>query len=235
MTAIVSMTFLIIPAACIGDIYAPVSYVWPQRRSYCIKVAYILQTQRGTAMGWFLSGTLVGPALGPFIGGIIITFTSWTVIFWMQTGLGLLATLAVLICLPETIHRKSSEDLEGLRPLQKTIAIARLINPWGVLRLFHYPSIIVIVSRYNDAPKSFNSNATVFEGVWLFLTCMEPILSSDTNPLRVGPTLPLNLTYTGRSVFPRARTWLLFRHILRWRVCGLRCQEVYYRARLPRP
>ncbi len=25
-------------------------------------------TERATAMGWYLSGTLIGPALGPFIG-----------------------------------------------------------------------------------------------------------------------------------------------------------------------
>lgn len=99
-------------------------------------------------MGWFLSGTLIGPALGPFIGGIIITYTSWRVIFWMQTGLGALATLAVLVLLPETIHRKSSKDLEGLPPSQKAHRLARMMNPWSVIKLFQYPSVITAVSHY---------------------------------------------------------------------------------------
>jgi MFS family permease len=34
-------------------------------------------TERATALGWFLSGTLIGPAFGPFIGGIIVTYTTW--------------------------------------------------------------------------------------------------------------------------------------------------------------
>lgn len=38
-------------------------------------------------MGWFMSGTLIGPAIGPFIGGIIVTFKSWRVIFWLQAAL----------------------------------------------------------------------------------------------------------------------------------------------------
>lgn len=34
-------------------------------------------TERATALGWFLSGTLIGPAFGPFLGGIIVTYTTW--------------------------------------------------------------------------------------------------------------------------------------------------------------
>ncbi|KAI1071217.1 hypothetical protein LB507_009710 [Fusarium sp. FIESC RH6] len=46
--------FILIGPACVGDIYRP--------------------TERGAAMGWFLTGTLVGPAFGPFLGGIIVTY-----------------------------------------------------------------------------------------------------------------------------------------------------------------
>jgi MFS family permease len=67
LTAFEGTSFLTIGASCIGDIYRP--------------------TERATAMGWFLSGTLIGPALGPFIGGIIVTFRSWRVIFYFQTAL----------------------------------------------------------------------------------------------------------------------------------------------------
>lgn len=45
LTAFQGTSFLIVGASVIGDVYRPV--------------------ERGTAYGWFLSGTLIGPALGP--------------------------------------------------------------------------------------------------------------------------------------------------------------------------
>lgn len=45
LTAFQGTTFLIVGGTVVGDIYRPV--------------------ERGTAYGWFLSGTLIGPALGP--------------------------------------------------------------------------------------------------------------------------------------------------------------------------
>lgn len=51
LTAFQGTAFLIIGGTAIGDIYRPV--------------------ERGTAYSWFMSGTLIGPAFGPFIGGKI--------------------------------------------------------------------------------------------------------------------------------------------------------------------
>lgn len=95
-------------------------------------------------MGWFLSGTLIGPAIGPFIGGIIVTYTSWRVIFWVQTGLAGLAALGALIILPETIHHKKYDDLEGLSTKRKVAVLWNMVNPWKVLKLMlTYPNLYV--------------------------------------------------------------------------------------------
>lgn len=95
-------------------------------------------------MGWFLSGTLIGPAIGPFIGGIIVTYTDWTVIFWVQAGLAGLAALGAFVVLPETIHHKKYDDLEGLSTRKKASVLANMINPWRVIKLFlSYPSLYV--------------------------------------------------------------------------------------------
>lgn len=95
-------------------------------------------------MGWFLSGTLIGPAIGPFIGGIIVTYTDWTVIFWVQAGLAGLAALGAFLVLPETIHHKKYDDLEGLSTRKKASVLANMINPWRVLKLFMlYPNLYV--------------------------------------------------------------------------------------------
>jgi MFS family permease len=115
---------LIIGSSCLGDIYAPV--------------------ERGTALGWFLSGALVGPAFGPFIGGIIVTFRTWRAIFWLQSALGGLATMLVLFLLPETIPRKKMDDFREIGRVQRIKKIAHLVNPLRVaILLFEYPNLII--------------------------------------------------------------------------------------------
>ncbi|KAJ9190820.1 hypothetical protein DTO164E3_4195 [Paecilomyces variotii] len=122
LTAFQGTSFLVVGSSAIGDIYAP--------------------ADRATALGWFLSGTLIGPAIGPFIGGVIVTFRSWRVIFWLQSALGGLATVLVVLFITETIPYKTCGKLAGLSVPQKTQAIWHLISPIrvGVL-LFSYPNL----------------------------------------------------------------------------------------------
>lgn len=95
-------------------------------------------------MGWFLSGTLIGPAIGPFVGGIIVTYTDWTVIFWVQAGLAGVAALGAFLLLPETIHHRKYDDLKGLSTKKKATVLANMVNPWRVLKLFLlYPNLYV--------------------------------------------------------------------------------------------
>lgn len=96
-------------------------------------------------MGWFLSGTLVGPAIGPCIGGIIVTYTSWRVIFWLQSGLAGLAAVGTFVLLPETIHHKKYDDLAGLTFKKKLVVVGQMANPWRVLKLmFTYPNLYAL-------------------------------------------------------------------------------------------
>jgi len=103
------------------------------------------QIERATALGWFLSGTLIGPAFGPFIGGIIITFRSWRDIFWLQTALAGFGTVLVIFVLPETIHHKKSTDLNGLTRREYAHRIWQMTNPFRVIRLFRYPNLLTVV------------------------------------------------------------------------------------------
>ncbi|KAJ7237705.1 major facilitator superfamily domain-containing protein [Mycena haematopus] len=121
LTAFQGTSFLIVGASCIGDIYRP--------------------TERATAMGWFFSGTLIGPAIGPFIAGVIITFRSWRVIFYLQAALGGFATILVFFLLPETIHQKRSDELVGLSLGQKAHRLWRWTNPFRVIKLYRYPNL----------------------------------------------------------------------------------------------
>ncbi|KAI0016000.1 major facilitator superfamily domain-containing protein [Xylariomycetidae sp. FL0641] len=123
LTAIEGTSFLLLGAAVISDIFRP--------------------TERGTATGWFMSGTLIGPAFGPFVGGIIVTYTSWRVIFWLQTALAGLAAVGSHFLLPETIYHRKTDDLVGLSPRQKARTMWNMMNPWRVIRLWQYPNLLL--------------------------------------------------------------------------------------------
>ncbi|KAF2427148.1 MFS transporter [Tothia fuscella] len=158
-TAFQGTAFLIVGASCIGDIYRP--------------------TERATALGWFLSGTLIGPAFGPFIGGIIVTFRSWRDIFWLQTALAGLGTALVVFLLPETIHRKKSDDLRGLNNKDYASKIWQMMNPFRVIRLFRYPNLLTV---------SLASSALVWN-MYSLLTPIRYVLNPRfelTSPIQSG-------------------------------------------------
>ncbi|KAJ6567123.1 major facilitator superfamily domain-containing protein [Mycena capillaripes] len=122
LTAFQGTSFLIVGASCIGDIYRP--------------------TERATAMGSYIAGTLIGPAVGPFIAGVIVTYRTWPVIFYLQAALGGLGTVLVFFFLPETIHYKRSGELVGLGKGQKARKLWEWTNPLRVIRLYRYPNLI---------------------------------------------------------------------------------------------
>ena len=124
LTAFQGTSFLIVGTSCIGDIYTP--------------------TERGTALSWFLVGTLVGPCLAPLLGGAIVTYVSWRNIFWMQTGLGGFATILTIFFLPETIPSKGIDDLKDLPKAKRTARILHLVSPIRVAALLvSYPNLLI--------------------------------------------------------------------------------------------
>ncbi|KAJ6115857.1 hypothetical protein N7523_006274 [Penicillium sp. IBT 18751x] len=122
LTAFQGTSFLVVGSSAIGDVYEP--------------------RARATALGWFLSGTLIGPAFGPFIGGVIVTFCSWRVVFWLQTALGGCGTLLVFFFFPETYPHVDKSDLTEMSLSQKTKFLAHRVNPLRVaVLLFTYPNL----------------------------------------------------------------------------------------------
>ena len=122
-------------------------------------------TERATALGWFLSGTLIGPAFGPFLGGIIVTYVSWRVIFWLPTALGGFATASVLIGLPETIHRKRSEDMKGMkmRTMQSQVYVNFMKSMGASATPISWPELIPALKQ-NVVDGQENASSTIFDG-----------------------------------------------------------------------
>ncbi|KAJ1323445.1 MFS transporter DHA1 family multidrug resistance protein [Microdochium nivale] len=123
ITAVFGTAFILAGNAVVSDIYRPV--------------------ERGTATSSLLIGMLVGPAFGPFLGGVIVTYTSWRVIFWTQTGLAAIALLGSYLVLPETIYHRRWDDLAGFSGAQRTRVLAHMVNPLRVVRLWRYQPIVL--------------------------------------------------------------------------------------------
>ncbi|KAJ5493165.1 hypothetical protein N7539_001911 [Penicillium diatomitis] len=122
LTAFQGTSFLVVGSSAIGDVYEP--------------------RARATALGWFLSGTLIGPAFGPFIGGVIVTFRSWRVVFWLQTALGGCGTLLVFFFFPETYGHLDKTSLASKSFSEKAKYLSHRVNPFRVgILLFSYPNL----------------------------------------------------------------------------------------------
>lgn len=124
LTALQGTSFLVVGSSAIGDIYEP--------------------RARATALAWFLSGSMTGPALGPFLGGIVVTFRHWRVIFWLLTALTGFAVLLIIIFLPETIPYKSKAELAGHSHPKRIKMLWQRISPLRALLLpFSHPNIFI--------------------------------------------------------------------------------------------
>lgn len=54
-----------------------------------------------SAMSWLLVPALIGPILGPPVGGLIVTYLDWRWIFWINVPIGLVGIMLVLRFIPD--------------------------------------------------------------------------------------------------------------------------------------
>lgn len=122
LTAFQGTAYLVVGSVVIGDVFHP--------------------SERGRALSVFMTGILVGPSVAPLLGGVVITYTSWRVIFWVLTGLSAVSSVLVIFFLPETMPELEEDTFKGLKPWQVAITVVKLANPWTVLRpLLIYPNL----------------------------------------------------------------------------------------------
>ncbi|KAL4799990.1 major facilitator superfamily domain-containing protein [Aspergillus venezuelensis] len=100
---------------------------------------------RGTAVGFFMLGSVTGPAIGPCIGGVIVTFASWRYIYWLQTAMAGFGLILSLIFVPE-VQQEVSPSIDTEKPAKKKITVRyalRIFNPIRVFRMWLYPNIFL--------------------------------------------------------------------------------------------
>ncbi|KAB8277707.1 major facilitator superfamily domain-containing protein [Aspergillus minisclerotigenes] len=94
---------------------------------------------RGAAFGYMQIGNTTGLTIGPAISGIIVSFTRWRIIYWLQVGLAGLGLILSLLFIPN--EKGKSESVHG--------SISRLaaLNPVNLLKPLVYPNIVITGSE----------------------------------------------------------------------------------------
>jgi predicted MFS family arabinose efflux permease len=99
---------------------------------------------QGISPAWFEKLLTLHQAFGPFIGGIIVTYSSWRMIFWLQTALAAVSAFGVIFLVPETSHQRRSTELTGLSRKEKARKLASWLNPWRAIVHFRTPNILAV-------------------------------------------------------------------------------------------
>src|SRR3546814_4049116 len=63
--------------------------------------------KHGSAMAMWGVGVMVGPILGPTLGGYLTEFYNWRWVFYINLPFGILALLGILAFVPETLRDRN--------------------------------------------------------------------------------------------------------------------------------
>ncbi len=126
--------------------------------------------QRGFAMAIFIMGALVGPILGPTLGGWLTEHYNWRWVFYINVPFGILSTLGLSTFLKETSHSKAQRlDWTGFAALSLCVgALQTMLDrgetlDWFSAREIQVEAVLaglgfyVFLMQFVLAPKPFIS------------------------------------------------------------------------------
>ncbi|HEX3913381.1 MAG TPA: DHA2 family efflux MFS transporter permease subunit [Steroidobacteraceae bacterium] len=90
--------------------------------------------RHGRAMAIWGMGVIIGPILGPALGGWLTENYNWRWVFYINVPFGILAFLGILSSVPETALRKSRFDFFGFTALSIGIGALQLMLDRGQLK-----------------------------------------------------------------------------------------------------
>jgi DHA2 family multidrug resistance protein len=100
--------------------------------------------QHGKAMAMWGVGVMVGPVLGPTLGGYLTEFYNWRWVFLINLPIGALAWLGVLAFVPETKRQEIRFDAFGFALLSIAIGSLQMMLDRGEhLGWFDSPEILI--------------------------------------------------------------------------------------------
>ena len=84
--------------------------------------------ERGKAIAVWSATSAVGIGLGPFIGGLLLNYFSWSSVFWLNVPVAAAAMIAGVILVPETRDSKPGR-LDPLGSVLSAGALVALVYP----------------------------------------------------------------------------------------------------------
>jgi DHA2 family multidrug resistance protein len=87
--------------------------------------------QHGKAMAIWGVGVVLGPTLGPVLGGWLTDNYSWRWVFYINVPFGILAVLGVLAYFPDTQHQRKGFDFFGFATLSVFIGALQILLDRG--------------------------------------------------------------------------------------------------------
>ncbi|KAI8318862.1 MFS general substrate transporter [Martensiomyces pterosporus] len=128
--------------------------------------------ERGTAMGLYFLGALLGPPLAPIIGGVVGQHLGWRAIFWMLTIMAGVSLLALILFLPET-HRRIVAQKHQIRPVNiPEVPTWRENNPIQTLMYARNPIVMAVIFHnamvFGGYIAMSNSNTFVMSAIYKF-------------------------------------------------------------------
>jgi DHA2 family multidrug resistance protein len=91
-------------------------------------------SQHGRAMALWGIGVVLGPTLGPVLGGWLTDNYSWRWVFYINVPFGILAVLGVLAYFPDTTHARKRFDFFGFAMLSVAIGALQLLLDRGPIK-----------------------------------------------------------------------------------------------------
>ncbi len=103
--------------------------------------------RHGSAMALWGMGIMVGPILGPALGGVLTEYANWRWVFFMNLPVGILATAIIIGFLPETKKKADIPfDFQGFFLLGLAVASLQLLLDRGEQLDWFSSSEIIIES-----------------------------------------------------------------------------------------
>ncbi|KAJ1968104.1 hypothetical protein IWQ62_001449 [Dispira parvispora] len=103
--------------------------------------------QRGTALGFFFMGALLGPVIGPIAGGYISEYLSWRWTFWILAIVGGLILALLTFCLPETHRRLVATKYKANMVDLPEVSSKLMVNP--LLPLYYLKYLYIVIPMLN--------------------------------------------------------------------------------------
>ncbi|MBN49504.1 MAG: Bcr/CflA family drug resistance efflux transporter [Spongiibacteraceae bacterium] len=145
-------------------------------------------TRAAKALGYMAAIMALAPVIAPVLGGWMLTWTDWPVIFWSLAAYGLLGFIAVGLLLPESLPFKNSLRLKTILGNYRRLLTHRhfLTSVFGISAL--YSGAFAFISGSSFVLIDFMGVSPEVFGLW-FMVIVLGYMGGSVFTARIGYNL----------------------------------------------